>query len=74
MIGAIAFILLDANAFPTLDSKLIPLGTAVGSGIIGTVSLLAIAQLIDLLMALEMNTRATTAMIQRMGRVMKDRL
>lgn len=74
MIIAIAFILIDATTFPTLDSKLQPLGIALGSGIVGTITLLAVAQLLDLLMALEANTRTTTVMLQRMGRVMQERL
>ncbi len=74
MIIAIAFILIDATTFPTLNSKLQPLGIALGSGIVGTIVLLAVAQLLDLLMALELNTRTNSAMLQRMGRVMQERL
>ncbi len=74
MIIAIVFILIDATTFPTLNSKLQPLGIALGSGIVGTITLLAIAQLLDLLMALELNTRTNSVMLQRMGRVMQERL
>ncbi len=74
MIIAIAIILLDATTFPTMDTKLQPLGIALGSGIVGTITLLGIAQLLDLLMALEANTRTTTVLLQRMGRVMQERL
>ncbi len=74
MIIAIALILIDATTFPTLNSKLQPLGIALGSGLVGTITLLAVAQLLDLLMALELNTRTTNAMLQRMSRVMQERL
>ena len=74
MIIAIALILIDATTFPTLDSKLRPLGIALGLGIVGSIVLLAVAQLIDLLMALELNTRTNSVMLQRMGRVMQERL
>ncbi len=74
MIIAIGFILIDTTTFPTMDSKLQPLGIALGSGIVGTITLLAVAQLLDLLMALEANTRMTTVMLQRMGRVLQERL
>jgi len=74
MIGAIAFILINTDTFPTMDSKLQPLGIALGSGVGGTITLLAVAQLLDLLMALELNTRASAELLQRVGKVMKDRL
>ncbi|HVU10281.1 MAG TPA: hypothetical protein VHD90_03345 [Phototrophicaceae bacterium] len=74
MIGGVAFVLLDANTFPTMQSKIQPIAAAVGGGLVGTLSLFAIAQLIDLMIALETNTRAMTVMLQRMGKVMKDRL
>ena len=74
MVGAIAFILLDAATFPTLESKLQPLGAALGGGLGGMIVLLAVAQLIDLLIALETNTRASTALLQQLGRIMKERL
>ena len=74
MIGGIAFVLLDASTFPTMASKIQPIGAALGGGLVGTLSLFAIAQLIDLMVALETNTRAMTVMLQRMGKVMKDRL
>jgi hypothetical protein len=44
-----------------------------GGGILGAVTLLAFAQLFDLLIALEENTRATSMMLQRLGKVMQDR-
>lgn len=74
MIGAIVVVLIDANGFPTIESKLPIIGAAFGGGIVGTLVLLAVAQLIDLLIALEMNTRSTTAMLQQLGRIMKERL
>ena len=74
MIGGIAFVLLDATTFPTLESKLQPLGYALGAGLGGMIALLAVAQLIDLQIALETNTRATTALLQQLGRIMKERL
>ena len=74
MIAAVAWILLDANTFPTMQLKVQPLAAAVGGGLVGTLLLLAIGQFIDLLLALEINTRANNALLQRMGRVMKDRL
>ncbi|MFN8452529.1 MAG: hypothetical protein U0521_28970 [Anaerolineae bacterium] len=74
MIGAIVVVLIDANNFPTIESKLPVIGAAFGSGIVGTLVLLAVSQLIDLLIALEMNTRSTTAMLQQLGRIMKERL
>ncbi len=73
MIGGIVFILLSAETFPTMESKLLPIGVALGSGLVGTISLLAVAQFIDLMIALETNTRATTVMLQQLGRVMRDR-
>jgi hypothetical protein len=74
MIGSIVIVLIDAASFPTIQSKLPVIGAALGSGIVGTIALLAMAQLLDLLMALEMNTRSTTAMLQQLGRIMKERL
>jgi hypothetical protein len=74
MIGGIAFVLIDSNTFPTLESKVQPLIGAVGGGLLGSLGLFAIAQLIDLLMAIETNTRASTAMLQRLGKLMKERL
>lgn len=74
MIIAIVLILLDASTFPTMESKLRPIGVAFGSGIVGAIMLLAVAQLLDLLMAIEANTRNTASLLQRMGRVMQERL
>lgn len=74
MIGGIVIVLIDATNFPTIESKLPVIGGALGSGIVGTIVLLGIAQLLDLLMALEMNTRSTTVMLQQLGRIMKERL
>lgn len=74
MIGGIALVLLDATGFPTIETKLPVIGGAVAAGIIGTIVLFAIGQYIDLMMALEANTRATTAMLQQLGKVMKERL
>jgi hypothetical protein len=74
MIGAIAYVLISADAFPTMAAKLPVIGGALGTGLVGTILLFAIGQFIDLLMALETNTRAQVAMLQRMGKVMKERL
>ncbi len=74
MIGAIALVLLDANLYPTVQSKLQPIGLAIGAGLGGTILLFAIAQMIDLQIAIETNTRATTALLQQLGRIMKERL
>ncbi len=74
MIIGIAFVLLDASTFPTMNSKIVPLAYALGIGTLGTLGLFAIAQLIDLLVAIETNTRASTAMLQRLGKLMNKRL
>jgi hypothetical protein len=74
MIGSIVIVLIDATSFPTIESKLPVIGAAVGAGIAGTLVLLAIGQFIDLLIALEMNTRSSTVMLQQLGRIMKERL
>lgn len=73
-IGGVIFILVSSADFPTLESKVQPLGAALGGGLGGMIVLLAVAQLIDLLIALETNTRATTALLQQLGRIMKERL
>jgi hypothetical protein len=74
MIGAIAYVLLNATDFPTIESKIPLIAAALGSGLVGTILLFAIGQFLDLLMALEANTRASTAMLQQLGKVMKERL
>lgn len=74
MIVGVGWILIDASTFPTVDSKVRPLIAAVGVGTLGTLGLFAIAQLIDLLIAIETNTRASTAMLQRLGKLMNKRL
>lgn len=74
MVIAIGWILLNATEFPTMQSKFQPIGIALGSGIASTLVLLAVAQLIDLLIAIETNTRASTALLQQLGRIMKERL
>lgn len=74
MIGAVAVILLDANMYPTMEAKFPPIGIALGSGIGGALVLFAVAQFIDLMMAIEINTRASNAMLQQLGKVMKERL
>lgn len=74
MIGAIVIILIDATDFPTIDSKLPVIGGAAVAAIIGTVLLFGIGQLLDVLMAIEMNTRAMTKILQRTGKLMDERL
>lgn len=74
MIGAIVVVLIDANGFPTIESKLPVIGAAFGGGIVGMLVLLAVAQLLDLLVAIELNTRTNTALLQQLGRIMKERL
>ncbi len=74
MIGLIVFVLINTDSFPTMDTKLPVIGAAVAGLLVGTIILFAIGQFIDLLVAIETNTRAQTAMLQRMGKVMKERL
>lgn len=74
MIGVIVLVLLDATGFPTIETKLPVIGGAVVGAILGFLLLWAIGQFIDLLMAIEINTRATTKMLQRTGRLMDERL
>lgn len=62
----------DPNIGTALALPMI-LGGIVG-GILGAITLLAFAQMFDLLIALEENTRATSMMLQRLGKVMQDRL
>lgn len=60
----------------TTDS-LQPIAAAAGSVLSGLLSLLvfwAIGQSIDVTLAIEENTRATSMLIQRLGRLMQDRL
>src|SRR3954454_18858864 len=72
MIGVIGYTLINATAFPTMETKLPVIGAAVAGLLVGTIILFAIGQYIDLMVALETNTRAQTAMLQRMGKVMKE--
>jgi hypothetical protein len=74
MIGVIGYVLINATAFPTVETKLPVIGGAVAGLLVGTIILFAIGQYIDLMVALETNTRAQVAMLQRMGKVMKERL
>ena len=69
-------VLIDANDLPTIqDPNFQPIGVALGVRLWSArILCLAVAQFIDLLIALEMNTRATTAMLQQLGKVMKERL
>jgi uncharacterized membrane protein len=60
------------NMDPALALPMI-LGGLLG-GLLGAVTLLAFAQLFDLMIAVEENTRATSMMLQRLGKVMQDRL
>jgi uncharacterized membrane protein YfcA len=53
------------DALPTL------IGGVVG-GILGGILLFGLAQLFDLLIAVEENTRATSRLLQRVGRLMQD--
>lgn len=73
-IGGVIFILVSSADFPTLESKVQPIGLALAGGLGGGLLLLALAQMIDLQIALETNTRATTALLQQLGRIMKERL
>ena len=70
----IATVLLDATTYPTLQSKLQPSGQYLGIGLGGMILMFAVAQMIDLQIAVETNTRATTALLQQLGRIMKERL
>jgi uncharacterized membrane protein len=74
MIGVIGYTLLNADAFPTMQTKLPVIGGAVAGLLVGTVILFAMGQFLDLLIAIEINTRASNALLQRMGKVMKERL
>ncbi|MDZ4766878.1 MAG: hypothetical protein SGI73_20250 [Chloroflexota bacterium] len=49
------------------------IGIIVG-GLVSAIILFGLGQLFDLFIALEENTRATSALLQRLGRVMQDRL
>lgn len=73
-IGGVIFVLVSSADFPTLESKVQPIGLALAGGLGGGLLLLAIAQMIDLQIAVETNTRATTALLQQLGRIMKERL
>jgi Na+(H+)/acetate symporter ActP len=73
-IVGVIFVLISSADFPTLESKVQPLGLALAAGLGGGILLLGVAQLIDLQIALETNTRATTALLQQLGRIMKERL
>ena len=55
---------------PAVANIVVALGVGLGSMIM----LFALGQLFDLLIALEENTRATTIMLQRMGKLMQERL
>lgn len=74
MIGVIVVVLLDATNFPDVSSKLPVIGGAVAAAIVAPLILWGIAQLFDLLMAIEINTRASNKLLQRMGRLMDERL
>jgi membrane protein YqaA with SNARE-associated domain len=47
------------------------IGALVG-GILGSIMLFGLGQLFDLFIALEENTRATSALLQRLGRELRD--
>lgn len=47
------------------------IGALVG-GILGSILLFGLGQLFDLFIALEENTRATSALLQRLGRELRD--
>lgn len=74
MVGGSIFVLLDANQFPTLESKLPVIGAAVAAGIIATITLFAIGQIFDLFMAIEINTRNSTRALQKQAKLMNERL
>lgn len=74
MVGTVAFVLIDAERFPQIDAKLPVIAFAVAIAIVGPVALWGMAQFLDLLMAIETNTRASTKMLQQLGRVMNERL
>lgn len=74
MVGVIIYVLLNAAEFPQIPDKLPVVGVAAVVGILGLILLWAIGQFIDLMMAIEINTRATTKMLQRTGRLMDERL
>ncbi len=74
LIGVSVWVLVDANAFPTWDAKLPVIAAAVLGAILLPLILWGLAQLFDVLMATEMNTRASTKMLQRLGKLMEERL
>ncbi|MDZ4768687.1 MAG: hypothetical protein SGJ24_06125 [Chloroflexota bacterium] len=73
-IGVIVIVLVDSTAFPQIDDKLPVVGFAVVAAILLPLILWGLAQLFDVLMAIEINTRATTKMLQRTGKLMDERL
>jgi hypothetical protein len=71
--GAVLFY---SQAGQGVDMTLVipPIVGIIVGGLVGSILLFGIGQLFDLLIALEENTRATSALLQRLGRVMQDRL
>lgn len=74
MIGVIVYVLVTVEGFETIEAKLPVMGAAAAIAIVGGVLLWAIGQMLDLFMAIEINTRASNKMLQRMGRLMDERL
>lgn len=73
-IGAAIVVLIDVQNFPTMESKLPVLGAAVAGAILAPLLLFATGQFLDMMMAIELNSRASNRLLQQMGSVMKDRL
>ena len=74
MIGVVIIVLIDATGFPTIETKLPVIGGAALLAIIGTILIFGFGQLLDLWMAIEINTRAMTKILQRTGKLMDERL
>lgn len=75
LIGAVAgAILFYSQQDQGTDAALVlpnVIGVLVG-GILGSIFLFGLGQLFDLFIALEENTRATSALLQRLGRELRD--
>lgn len=74
MIGLVIYTLVDTTAFPELDDKGPVVAAAVLVGIVAPLVLYALAQLFDVLIAIEFNTRAATALAQKQYKLMEERL
>jgi hypothetical protein len=74
MVFLIGYVLIDATAFPTIDSKLPVVAVAVATAILLPLILWGLAQLFDVMIATELNTRSAAKLLQRLGKLMEERL